>query len=56
MTRPVLLATKANNETFAGITYHLDGELVPALTVELLQGQSIFLNITYYFGSIRVLE
>jgi uncharacterized protein (AIM24 family) len=42
MQRPVLLSTKANNETFAGFTYHLDGELVPALTVELLQGQRIF--------------
>ena len=42
MQRPILLSTKANNETFAGFTYHLDGELVPALTVELLQGQRIF--------------
>jgi len=42
MEGPILLATKANNETFAGITYHIDGELVPALTVELLQGQQIF--------------
>lgn len=42
MERPVLLSTKTNNETFAGITYHLEGELVPALTVELLQGQKIF--------------
>lgn len=42
MERPTLLSTKANSETFAGITYHLDGELVPALTVELLEGQRIF--------------
>lgn len=42
MERPKLLSTKASNETYAGITYHLDGELVPALTIELSQGQSIF--------------
>jgi uncharacterized protein (AIM24 family) len=32
---PVLLPTSAQAETFAGITYHVDGELVPVLTVEL---------------------
>jgi uncharacterized protein (AIM24 family) len=32
---PVLKATTAQAETFAGVTYHLDGELVPVLTVEL---------------------
>lgn len=32
---PVLKPTTAQSETFAGITYHLDGELVPVLTVEL---------------------
>lgn len=42
MERPVLLKTKAENETYAGVTYHLDGELVPALTVELGHGQRIF--------------
>ena len=42
MQRPVLLPTGAANETFAGLTYHLDGELVPALTVELLQSQRIY--------------
>ena len=42
MERPVLLSTKANNETFAEFTYHLDGELVPVLTVELTPGQRIF--------------
>ena len=34
MNRPSLMPTTAQNETFAGVTYHLDGELVPALTVE----------------------
>jgi uncharacterized protein (AIM24 family) len=32
---PVLKATSAQAETFAGVTYHLDGELVPVLTVEV---------------------
>jgi len=42
MDRPVLKPTTAQNETFAGITYHLDGELVPVLTVELTPGQSVY--------------
>ncbi len=40
--RPKLLLTSSPVETFAGFTYHLDGELVPALTIDLKQGQSIF--------------
>lgn len=32
---PVLKPTAAQSESFAGVTYHLDGELVPMLTVEL---------------------
>ena len=32
---PVLKPTSAETESFAGITYHLDGELVPVLTVDL---------------------
>ena len=35
MNRPTLLPTSAKDETFAGVTYHLEGELVPALTVEI---------------------
>ena len=42
MERPKLLSTIAESETFAGVTYHLDGELVPALTVELPPGQSVY--------------
>jgi uncharacterized protein (AIM24 family) len=42
MARPNLVSTSAKDETFAGITYHLDGELVPALTVELEQNQSVY--------------
>jgi len=32
---PVLKATAARNETFAGVTYHIEGELVPVLHIEL---------------------
>jgi uncharacterized protein (AIM24 family) len=42
MKRPVLLSTNAPDETFAGVTYHLEGELVPSLTVELTSSQSIY--------------
>jgi len=42
MDRPSLLSTTTQNETFAGYTYHLDGELVPALTVELGDGQTVY--------------
>ncbi len=42
MERPVLLATRSEAEPFAGVTYHLDGELVPVLTVELASGASIY--------------
>ncbi|MGH9450987.1 MAG: AIM24 family protein [Terriglobia bacterium] len=32
---PVLLPTAAQNESFGGVVYHIQGELVPALSVEL---------------------
>ena len=32
---PVLKATTAQAETFAGVTYHVEGELVPVLTIDL---------------------
>lgn len=32
---PVLLPTNARDETFGGVTYHVQGELVPALHIEL---------------------
>ena len=35
MAVPKQLPTSALNETFAGITYHIEGELVPVLHVEL---------------------
>jgi uncharacterized protein (AIM24 family) len=40
--RPVLVPTAAAAETFAGITYHLDGGLVPALTVEITPDQPVY--------------
>ena len=42
MQEPKLLPTSLSKETFGGYTYHLDGELVPALTVELNPNQTIF--------------
>jgi uncharacterized protein (AIM24 family) len=42
MTRPVLMPTSAQNETFAGVTYHLDGELVPVLTVEIKPSEPVY--------------
>lgn len=35
MAVPVQLPTSAQNETFGGVTYHIEGELVPALHLEL---------------------
>ena len=42
MERPKLLTTSSPAESFAGYSYHLDGELVPALTINLNPGQTIF--------------
>jgi len=35
MAVPVQLTTSVQNETYAGVTYHIEGELVPALQLEL---------------------
>ena len=35
MSAPILLPTQAQSETFAGVTYHIDGELVPVLTIDI---------------------
>ncbi len=35
MTVPKLLATGVQNESYAGVTYHIEGELVPVLHTEL---------------------
>ncbi len=42
MGAPVLLPTNIRNETVAGLTYHIQGELVPVLMVELSQQSSIY--------------
>ncbi|HZI21350.1 MAG TPA: AIM24 family protein [Gemmatimonadales bacterium] len=42
MERPRLLPTSAADESFGGITYHLDGELVPVLTVELEKHHAVY--------------
>ncbi|MHB8628846.1 MAG: AIM24 family protein [Aggregatilineales bacterium] len=42
LTRPTLLPTGAHDETFAGVTYHIEGELVPVLTVEIQGGHSVY--------------
>src|SRR5450432_3527777 len=34
---PKLMPTSASAETFGGVTYHIDGELVPVLTVDVAQ-------------------
>jgi uncharacterized protein (AIM24 family) len=36
------MPTVARDETWAGITYHLEGELVPVLTVELTPGHTVY--------------
>ncbi|HEY1663314.1 MAG TPA: AIM24 family protein [Verrucomicrobiae bacterium] len=35
MAVPTLLSTSVQNEKFGGVTYHIEGELVPALHIEL---------------------
>jgi len=32
---PILKPTAARDEQFAGVTYHIEGELVPVLRIEL---------------------
>lgn len=41
MAVPTLLRTSVQNETFGGVTYHIEGELVPALHLEL-SGTSVY--------------
>jgi len=42
LSAPVLLPTAAREETFAGVTYHVDGELVPVLTIDVGSEQVYF--------------
>lgn len=39
---PQLLKTKVEDETYAGVTYHIRGELVPELAIQLDGAQSVF--------------
>lgn len=39
---PTLLPTARRDETFAGVTYHIEGELVPVLHVELTRANVYF--------------
>jgi len=39
---PKLLPMAKESETFAGVTYHIDGELVPVLTVDLSPDQPVY--------------
>jgi len=39
---PRLLPMAKESETFAGVTYHIDGELVPVLTVDVAPNQPVF--------------
>ncbi len=39
---PRLLPTAARSETFAGVSYQIDGELVPALTVAVTPGEPVY--------------
>lgn len=41
MAVPILLSTQVRDETYAGITYHIEGELVPVLQVEM-QATGVF--------------
>ena len=42
MDLPRLLPTRAAGASFAGVSYHLDGELVPVLTIDLGGGSVFF--------------
>lgn len=39
---PTLMPTRVSGETFGGVTYHIDGELVPVLTVDVSQRHIFF--------------
>lgn len=42
MQRPTLMPSKVHDETFGGVTYHLEGELVPALTIEVTPDAPVY--------------
>jgi uncharacterized protein (AIM24 family) len=39
---PQLLPMAKESETFAGVTYHIDGELVPVLTVDVMPDRPVY--------------
>ena len=52
MTVPIQLTASVQNETFGGVTYHIEGELVPALQLELTN-PGRFSSIIFCCGKIR---
>lgn len=42
MAVPVQKTTSIRNETYGGVTYHIEGELVPVLQIEMPAGERIF--------------
>lgn len=55
--RPKLAPTSAHDASGAGLTYHLEGELVPVLTVELDGRQSVFFEhhvVLWKHGSVEI--
>lgn len=55
--RPVLAATSVKDETYAGLTYHIEGELVPVLTVRVKPDRPIFFEhhvLLWKHGSIEI--
>lgn len=51
---PVLKPTTAQNETYAGVTYHVEGELVPVLHLELSSTPVYFEHYILLWKDLRV--
>jgi uncharacterized protein (AIM24 family) len=51
---PVLKPTAAQNETYAGVTYHIEGELVPVLHLELSSTPVYFEHYILLWKDLRV--
>ncbi len=45
-----LMPTRASNETYVGVTYHIDGGLVPALSARQPQGRAASIGLTWRLG------
>jgi hypothetical protein len=50
---PQLVPTQAANAVVADVTYHIQGELVPVLTIELDQ-MPVYLSTIFCSGKIRI--